>query len=576
MYQVGGNQGNTYSGQEGRGKAFILPEDDDAMLAFQNLLKGVEGQKAAEAKGKLDAAKQAQATKEKLKQEIPEWWLRYDAEMQSKADSLMKLGADLMAAGVPDPLQGNDAGSNLFKKELERLKSLGNLSMQYKSLYEKDREVILNDKDGKYSNTSKDDWMNFWPEKSLEERLANGDLPPRLMVNEPEFELMKHYQDMAKALANKNPNPEDKDFEEQIGISLTDPSTRGFNDAIYSQIEQLKKDPNLYTTLINEAKANAPGTPPEVYLATKQLKSFFGDQTFDMDAILKEYQPATKENRGKFESPEGVTSWNYETYLPDENLTTAAKAALEMNPALLKHLMKTVGVKDKQEAIDYMKELWKARIETKKETGTSREGEGYMGTGRGEKEVLSDRDLWYQAVSGGLGDTPEERYRNQKKAQAYIVGTKDSFGRTVVSGRTPSNVTPSLLGMNIGSEGDYNPNMLVFEFTTPKDIEYENEDGQKVKETAYTSKEIPFQLTDKGQKNYFSKDMGHNYFIQGLKNKRTLFKDMLNEEGDDWEEVREADKNAQTGMKSNAKQKREEQQKGTESEDGGILNIKKE
>ena len=578
-YQVGGNQGMAYTGQEGRGKAFILPEDDDSMLAYQNLLKQEEGKTIAANQERLAAKKEKAKTKAKLDDPKIDWWIAHDTEMQEVSDKVMQLGADLMAQGVDDPFSGTDEGSQLFKKELQRLKSMGKLSLQYRDIYAKDRDVVLNDKDGKYTDDSKAAWKAFWETGTLQERLENGDLPPGLMVNKPEFARAEHYGKIAKALGEKNDTPSGEDFKEVIGLALNDPAARGFQETLATDVINLEKNnPTAYADLKQEADAN--NISPQEMLGVKQLKSYFGTKPIDIIADIKDFLPKVNVTKWSNEDATNITRAGEVTKVTDTKLTNAAKAYLDFNPKSFDHLITQKVAKDKKEAIEYIKGVMKSQIKEGSESSLKREGEGAHGTGYSPEEFKKMYDEWWKAVSGGdwanAGNTAKDKFVRQNKAMSFLATSTDPQGRIIQAGRNISLNTPiDMAGLdkygigvldakfNYGDETDYNPDIINFKLLKPSKVEMTLEDGSVVEEDVYADDEAFFQFNDPTLDNYASYDNMMPYFINGLKKQRRAFAVDIDRNNDETEPGREDTKKELQGLKSKTKAQRTDPLEGS-------------
>jgi len=560
MVNVGTNQGVAYSGQEGKGKAFILPEGDDSMLAFQQLLKGDAENKDAIKKEKLDAAKKEKETKAKLKEEVPDWWLRHDTEMQGLTDKVLELGAGLMAAGVEDPMAGTDPGSALFKKELNRLKSLGGLSKQYKGQFEEDRKVILADKDNHFTEESKDALVKFYDEKTLAERLVNGDLPPRLLVKEPEFKRAEYNGKLAEAMGKENKEPTVENFKNMVKMAMNDPSAKGYQDNLFTDITNLENDnPDAFLALEEEAKLNNM-TPMEM-LGTKHLQSYFDVEPVDITATIEKFMPAVDTNKWSNEDKDNITEFGETQKLDPVKLTKAATAYLDFNPKALTQLTNSGLAKDKASAVKYIEELMKARSKELTSSGVRREGDGYEGTGYGEDDIKKAADEWFKYLSGGGEGTAAEKFKAQKKAAEFLRGIKGIEGETFQWGRTYSAAAYGIPGVTTeyGSEDDYNPDKIAFGVLREKKVKTPMDDGSEVTETVMEDDVMDFQFTDPTKKNYLNFDAALPYFVKAVKNQGRLFEPDLGRGPDETEAEREATKKEISGggLKSKTKEQRE-------------------
>lgn len=536
----GSSLGTAYTGQEGFGKAFILGESDDAIKAYGDLLDDQAKLDAGRAAQKAAAAAEKQAKQDKLKPEIPEHWNRYDKDIQDNTDRLFKLGADLMAAGIDDPLRSTNSSAQLFQKEVDRLKKKAQLSMQYKNSWEKDRDKINDDKENKYTQESKDALVDWYDQSNLDERLDKGELPPRLQVADPKFELADFYGKLASKVGENNPNPEDGDLASIVNIAFSDPANAGFKEAIDTEMTNIMKDPDQKQAL--EANATAAGLKPMEYLAMSQLRSYFGTEPLDIMKTMAPFLPKTDISESDIEDTQGVATSSESVYLKPEKLSAAAKGYVDLHPRVVADLKKSGAIKTTDEAYKYIENLMKSQIETKYAYGVKREQEGgFAGTGKKEEEVKEDFDIWRQAVTGNLGTTRAEKLKNKQKALDYMTKVKTAKGSTIIGGYAPKLKKDGVFGTGFswaasdkeeaGSESDFSANEIVLlEQTEDEVTEKYMKNGKEVTEKKKVPKveKVVYNLEYDNSENPFSPTKTNEPYMEALRShQRRLFKDIL-------------------------------------------------
>jgi hypothetical protein len=538
----GSNLGSVYTGQEGFGKAFILGESDDSLKAYSDLLDDQAALDAAKQVGAAKAAAEKQTRQDKLKPEIPEHWNRYDKDIQDHTDKLFKLGADLMAAGIDDPMKSTVGAAQLFQKETDRLQKKAKLSMQYKDSWEKDRLKINEDKENKYTQESKDALVDWYDQSNLDERLDKGELPPRLMVADPKFELADFYGKLAGKVGENNPNPEDADLANIVNIAFSDPANAGFKEAIDTEMANIMKDPDQKQAL--EANATAAGLKPMEYLAMSQLRSYFGTEPLDINKLITSYLPVTDISGSKVEDAQGVTRSSESEYLKPEKLTAAAKAMVDFNPRIVADLKKSGAIKTSDEAYKYIEDLMKAQVQTKYKYGVDREEKGgYAGTGFDKEELDKDHDVWRQAAAGQLGETRAEKLKNKQLALDYINEVVTGKGTTIIGGYAPKLKQAGVFGTGLnwadvdeneaGSESDFSANKIVLlEQTDDEVTEKFMQNGKEVtvkKKVPKIKKEI-YDLEYDGSENLFSPSKTNNLYVEGNKHQKKLFTEVMKDD----------------------------------------------
>lgn len=543
MSFVGGNMGSTYTGREGFGKAFILPEDDDALKAMGDLLKADQDAK------KLKLAKdKAKAERKKKMQTPPEHWRIHSETIQGMTDDLFKLGSDLMAAGIDDPMTSTDPASRQFQEYWSKLANMSNYSTQMKAQFQKDFQ-LMNAHPEKYTEESMDANRAYYEDssKKLKEYAEDGTVAPRLIAKEDQIDLQKYMGEMAKNLGTNNADPDFGDFKDMISIGFNDPKNSGFKDAMMDQLHHINNDPIRKAALEAEAKAN--GVTPLEQLGVQQLESFFKSEPIDIAESIKDFLPAVTEYGTKVEDVAGVTEGTEGYYLSKENLQGAAKAWLDLNPQAVQQLKENnPDLKTKDDVLKWIEDYMKSQVKTKAKTFTTREKDG-MYFGYGKKEYDKDKDIWYQAFLGNYPEdgTPEEKYRNHIKAINYLAGSKDESGREIKGGYAmrsgvgddiDPNLTPSLIYAS--DANDWNPNRVVLTYADSKDVEIKDDKtGTKTNAKVPVVGKKQIQFYDPATKDYGEKDAMMLYHRRALEAKKDLFLNYLGESAQDTKEDRE-------------------------------------
>lgn len=435
----GGTIGSVYTGQQGVDRAVVLGEADDSLKAFNDLIDDQQKAKAAE---KLEKAK-AKAEAEKKRPGAEPWWIQHDAEMKGKANDLMTFGGQLMAAGV-DPLNGTTPEALKYRTELEQFNQDAKMSMQVKDMYVKEKAVIDGDKDGKYTQESKDNLLAWFSQHSLKDIKDKGLLPPNLEIAKPEFNRTQFYGNFVKDINIQNPDPNDADLYSFIGQAITDPDKKEYVMTLEADLKNIEKNtPEYHKALVEEAKNM--GVSPLEYLGKQQLQTYFKKEPFDIAKAMDKYLPKAHTTEWKQTDISGVTTWSDIKSIPDARLTESAKTFLTMNPDALPHLIESTKNLDEADKVvnmetaqKWVKTYMKNQIETYNKAGRTVDQQGYQGTGKTKEELDKDHDEWRLGVVGKRGKTDGERKKAQQNAFDFIRGAKTEEGFDVVDVWQPS------------------------------------------------------------------------------------------------------------------------------------------
>ena len=570
---VGTDLGNVYKSKEGFGRAFILPEDDDALKALNFLVANQAKQQAAAKKTKSDKEKAAKSKLKELSQ--TEWWVKHDNELQGNMDKLLQLGSNLMAAGIKDPFSSTNPAAQQFQKEALRIQNRAQNSKQLKAMYNNTQQKIEQNPK-MYSPESIKSIDEYYNNNNLETIEETGAMPPRLKHIDPAFDMQKYYGTFASNLGAKNEDPSDMDFREVIGIGLNDPANAGYKDALASQLDDMMQPENKLQLDALKATAEDLGLDPEKdllqALGVTQLKSYFGTKPIDVPLKIKDFLPKVHKYAKTEEDVAGVKQTTKNWYLQPEKLKNAAKAFIDLNPRVVQQLLDDGAIEKKADAQEWVEKYMSSQVETLFETSVTREKDGKYG-GYGEDEANKDNDIWYQAFNGNYpaDGTPEEKLRNQRKATEYANGAELPGGRTIRGGIVSKrkedvqgliNVARGLAPFesldyefyHYGAEdiNNWDPNVIYFDIETVEDVEYVDPITQeKKKRKDVKHKYEQYQFNQPGARNFLQKDDAQNIHRDALKKKGVLFVDMLDESAEQNQPAR--DKEIERQKKSKPK-----------------------
>jgi hypothetical protein len=429
----GGTIGSVYTGQQGVDRAVVLGEADDSLAAFTSLIDDQQKLKAEEKKAAADAKKEA----EKKRPGAESWWIQHDAEMTGKANELMTFGGQLMAAGV-DPLNGTTPEALKYRTELDLFDQDAKMSQQVKDMYIKEKAVIDGDKEGKYTQESKDNLLAWFSQHSLKEIKEKGLLPPNLEIAKPDFNRTKFYGEFVKDINLQNPDPDDADLFSFIGQTMSDPAAKEYVMTLQADVKNIKtQSPEYFKALEKEAKDL--GVSVEQYIGKQQLQTYFKKEPFDITTAMAKYLPKAHIQSSTTTDVSGTKSWTDIKTIPDERLSESAKTFLTMNPDAYPYLVestKSLPEKDRvvnlETAEKWVKTYMKNQIETYTKSGYERDKEGFEGTGKTQEELKKDHDEWRLGLVGKRGKTDAEKKKAQQNAFDFIRGTKTEEGYDVV------------------------------------------------------------------------------------------------------------------------------------------------
>lgn len=428
---IGSDQGNTYRGQESVDQAFSLNYKPDISRIDKSFeLDAIRKKEQAEKQSQLG----------KWNQERPEFFWSHDAEKQFQMDALFQYGQELMAAGIDDPTTSTDPKAKNFQMEIAKIGNLGKMSKAVEANYEKDRSVVLSDKDGKYSDGSKVALMKWYETTTIDEIVSKGLIPPQLELKAPEIDAEKSTRDISTAVADDAP------MENYYTIFS---GKLGEDPGYVQEIEQ------TISTLPDEAKAilaaNAKDANVDIntYYASTWAKSY--KPGFDLKAALDgvkiNIKPVSKSVKTERLESDGsaVSRSTKKEYVPLENLKAAAGNAIAGVPGLSEQMIKQkveydVLVRDPKTGVFSVKERKVVRTKEdaaeflahkewpntvyKQESGKDITKWGDNSGYGGDDAVRDDYDLWKEAITGNLGNTDEERRINQIRAADYMNGMK--------------------------------------------------------------------------------------------------------------------------------------------------------
>ena len=197
---LGSNQGNTYTGREGVDLAFALnynPRVSDIQRAFNESKLMGQQKKAQKAQGKANLAK--------WKAERPDFFYAHEAEKSQRFNDLMDWGSKLMEAGIDDPTTSSRPEAIDFQKAMGEINALSKESKAIEKRYNDDRQIVLNDKKGVYTDDSKQELLDWYEDTPLDKIISEGILPPKLKFKQPEFAATPFVQEMSGKINDDAP-----------------------------------------------------------------------------------------------------------------------------------------------------------------------------------------------------------------------------------------------------------------------------------------------------------------------------------------------------------------------------------
>jgi hypothetical protein len=446
----GGTIGSVYTGQQGVDRAVVLGEADDSLAAFTSLINDQQKLKAEEKKAAADAKKEA----EKKRPGAESWWIQHDAEMTGRANELMTFGGQLMAAGV-DPLNGTTPEALKYRTELDLFDQDAKMSQQVKDMYIKEKAVIDGDKEGKYTQESKNNLLAWFSQHSLKEIKEKGLLPPNLEIAKPDFNRTKFYGEFVKDINLQNPDPSDADLFSFIGQTMSDPAAKEYVMTLQADVNNIKtQSPQYFAALEKEAKDL--GVSVEQYIGKQQLQTYFKKEPFDITKAMTNYLPKAHIESSTSTDVSGTKRWSDVKTIPDERLSESAKTFLTMNPDAYPYLVETTkNLPEKDRVVNletaekWVKTYMKNQIETYKKTGLELDKEGFEGTGKTQEELKKDHDEWRLGLVGKRGKTDAEKKKAQQNAFDFIRGTKTEEGYDVVDVYQPGAEKVNIFGTGL-------------------------------------------------------------------------------------------------------------------------------
>jgi hypothetical protein len=308
-------------------------------------------------------------------------------------------------------------------------------------MYVKEKAVIDADKEGKYTQESKDNLLAWFSQYSLKEIKEKGLLPPNLEIARPEFNRTKFLGEFAAQIATTDPEPSEERLQGHISQAVADPSKREYVLTLKADLANIKQQsPEMFSEI--ETKAKEAGVSQEEVLGKMQLENYYDKKPFDLKAIVL---PKPNVEKGKYEYELGKTTWKNVKDVPPERWTETAKANLALQPKLLDFLKETTKdapegerVKDYDGAVKWLERYMKTQVEIEIDRGSQLdEIQGIEGTGYTTQEIKKDHDIWRKALVGKLGKTAEEQKIAKEQSQGYIIGTKTEDGSTIIEAYTP-------------------------------------------------------------------------------------------------------------------------------------------
>lgn len=229
---VGTNQGNTYTGREGVDLAFALnynPRIGDIEKAFKESKDLAAKDEFEKQKGKANLAK--------WKTERPDFFYAHEGQKSEQFNDLMDWGSRLMEAGIDDPTTSSRPEAIEFQKAMGEIKAVAKESKAIEKRYNADRQIILNDKKGVYTDASKQELFDWYEKTPLDRIIKEGLLPPKLKYKQPEFAATPFVQEMSGKI--NDDAPIDNHIEFSKGAVVDNPMLA---DQLSQMISEMPKD----------------------------------------------------------------------------------------------------------------------------------------------------------------------------------------------------------------------------------------------------------------------------------------------------------------------------------------------
>jgi hypothetical protein len=548
----GGTIGSVYTGQQGVDRAVVLGESDDALAAFTGLINDQQKLQAEKKQAQAEAKKEA----EKKRPGAEAWWIQHDAEMTGKANELMTFGGQLMAAGV-DPLNGTTPEALKYRTELDIFNQDAKMSQQVKDMYIKEKAVIDADKEGKYTQESKDNLLAWFSQNSLKDIKEKGLLPPNLEIAKPEFNRTKFLGEFVKDINIQNPDPDDSDLFGFIGQAMSDPAQKEYVMTLEADAKNIEKQsPDYYKVLQEEAKNL--GVTVEQYIGKQQLQTYFKKEPFNITKAMESYLPKAHIEGYTNVDVSGTKTWSDTKTIPDERLEESAKTFLTMNPDALPYLIastKNLEEKDRvvnlETATKWVKTYMKNQIETYRKGGQERDKEGFNGTGKTKEELDKDHDEWRLGLVGKRGKTDAEKKKAQQNAFDFIRGSKTEENYDVVDVYQPGKTSIAEFINSIGVDsrllkpeqkaelGKGNTDLIVLKVKIPskKSDQSESAQGQTTTTTdTDTYKFVIYDLSGSGRTDEandiksFTASGSNPFYQSAVKFQKRLYVETLGED----------------------------------------------
>jgi hypothetical protein len=432
---VGDSTGNVYTGQEGFDKAFILTPQEDLQTPLTNLL----AQEAANKKPKATP----QDLAKKLKEGEENLFYRHHAQLQDEMDNITNYYDELVRAGL-DPFNDSGRPSQEFRNAMGDLEKKFNYSTQIKELYAKDKQQYQTN-GGKMTDAGRDRTFGWYDTHDINEAIANGELPPVLEWEDPEFDLQEAAKSAAAGISNNitslDPAQQQVQYNNIAGGMLA-------NSELASEVDQVLDNMSDDAKKVLKEKADQLGVTPQQYYLSNFVKSYKADAPVDFEAWSKANMPSLDLDFGSYENLDKTTTSSIKELSLDKAMR-AATTSLEVNPSIRKSLMgrtytkysKKPGkspvaigegvVKDKESAAEMVANYWvnMAAMEVKDKVEYDENDYNAYGF-KGYKDLEKDKDLWWQFLNynvekfNGQELSDEERLTGQKAAIAYAAGNE--------------------------------------------------------------------------------------------------------------------------------------------------------
>lgn len=269
MAEVGTNIGRVYDTKEGFGTAAILQGDEtqkqlnklgDDAYADQNREDQQRHQKD------LMELKDRQEAMKKLTDPDPDYWYKYDADINKMMDGVTEKGARVMTDGkVENPFTATDGASQDFQKDLKQVARYKAFTNQLKTHWTAGQLKLNSATDKKEYTTESIKAFESYFDRSLDEIVKEGKTPPRLIIKEPLTSITGFIADQYKDVYKGPANPKAEDIEKLVDVSLGDPVTLEKMTETYNSkfVDVLTKEEN--EALEGRAKANGRSKLKQAY-----------------------------------------------------------------------------------------------------------------------------------------------------------------------------------------------------------------------------------------------------------------------------------------------------------------------